>query len=126
LKSGVNRACCYEPDLNRTYEEMATRSRRDLHDAIGNRIELVSLLGATDRRRRTVACLSIERRDGCTSFDEDDPNIGAKILSAREFHNLPIRNGQDLLGDADTVMCVGEAKVCDLVAPCLDHARPAK
>ena len=29
-------------------------------------------------------------------------------------------------GGADTVMCVGEANVTDLVALCLDHARPAK
>ena len=29
-------------------------------------------------------------------------------------------------GGADTVMCVGEASVADLVALCLDHARPAK
>ena len=29
-------------------------------------------------------------------------------------------------GGADTVMCVGEANVSDLVALCLDHARPAK
>ena len=27
---------------------------------------------------------------------------------------------------SDTVMCVGEANVSDLVALCLDHARPAK
>jgi predicted GH43/DUF377 family glycosyl hydrolase len=29
-------------------------------------------------------------------------------------------------GGADTVMCAGEAKISDLVALCLDHARPAK
>ena len=29
-------------------------------------------------------------------------------------------------GGADTVMCVGEANVSDLVALCLDHGRPAK
>jgi len=29
-------------------------------------------------------------------------------------------------GGADTVMCVGEANVSDLVALCLDHSRPAK
>ena len=29
-------------------------------------------------------------------------------------------------GGADTVMCVGEANICDLVALCLDHGRPAK
>jgi beta-1,2-mannobiose phosphorylase / 1,2-beta-oligomannan phosphorylase len=29
-------------------------------------------------------------------------------------------------GGADTVMCVGEANISDLVALCLDHARPAK
>ena len=29
-------------------------------------------------------------------------------------------------GGADTVMCVGEAKLSDLVALCLDHGRPAK
>ena len=29
-------------------------------------------------------------------------------------------------GGADTVMCVGEANVADLVALCLDHGRPAK
>jgi len=29
-------------------------------------------------------------------------------------------------GGADTVMCVGEATVSDLVALCLDHGRPAK
>jgi hypothetical protein len=28
-------------------------------------------------------------------------------------------------GGADTVMCVGEADVSDLVALCLDHSRPA-
>jgi predicted GH43/DUF377 family glycosyl hydrolase len=30
------------------------------------------------------------------------------------------------LGGADTVMCVGEANVSDLVALCLHHGRPAK
>jgi len=35
--------------------------------------------------------------------------------------------GQNLLGPArTTVMCVGEANLSDLVALCLDHARPAK
>jgi len=29
-------------------------------------------------------------------------------------------------GGADTVMCVGEADVSELVALCLDHGRPAK
>ena len=29
-------------------------------------------------------------------------------------------------GGADTVMCVGEANISDLVALCLDHGRPAK
>jgi len=29
-------------------------------------------------------------------------------------------------GGADTVMCVGEATISDLVALCLDHGRPAK
>jgi beta-1,2-mannobiose phosphorylase / 1,2-beta-oligomannan phosphorylase len=29
-------------------------------------------------------------------------------------------------GGADTVMCVGEANVSDLVALCLHHGRPAK
>jgi len=29
-------------------------------------------------------------------------------------------------GGADTVMCVGEAHVSELVALCLDHGRPAK
>jgi predicted GH43/DUF377 family glycosyl hydrolase len=29
-------------------------------------------------------------------------------------------------GGADTVMCVGEANVADLVVLCLDHGRPAK
>jgi hypothetical protein len=29
-------------------------------------------------------------------------------------------------GGADTVMCAGEAKISDLVALCLNHARPAK
>ena len=29
-------------------------------------------------------------------------------------------------GGADTVMCVGEANVSDLIALCLDHGRPAK
>ena len=29
-------------------------------------------------------------------------------------------------GGADTVMCVGEANIADLVALCLDHARPPK
>jgi predicted GH43/DUF377 family glycosyl hydrolase len=29
-------------------------------------------------------------------------------------------------GGADTVMCVGEANVSDLVALCLDYGRPAK
>jgi predicted GH43/DUF377 family glycosyl hydrolase len=29
-------------------------------------------------------------------------------------------------GGADTVMCVGEADLSDLVALCLDHGRPAK
>jgi predicted GH43/DUF377 family glycosyl hydrolase len=29
-------------------------------------------------------------------------------------------------GGADTVMCVGEANVADLVALCLEHGRPAK
>jgi predicted GH43/DUF377 family glycosyl hydrolase len=28
-------------------------------------------------------------------------------------------------GAADTVMCVGEANVADLVALCIDHSRPA-
>ena len=35
-------------------------------------------------------------------------------------------NRENLLGGADTVMCVGEANVSDLVALCLDHGRPAK
>jgi predicted GH43/DUF377 family glycosyl hydrolase len=29
-------------------------------------------------------------------------------------------------GGADTVMCVGEASISDLVAQCLDHSRSAK
>ena len=29
-------------------------------------------------------------------------------------------------GGADTVMCVGEANLSDLVALCLEHGRPAK
>jgi predicted GH43/DUF377 family glycosyl hydrolase len=29
-------------------------------------------------------------------------------------------------GGADTVMCAGEADLCDLVSLCLEHARPAK
>jgi len=29
-------------------------------------------------------------------------------------------------GGADTVMCMGEADVSDLVAPCLDHGRAAR
>jgi predicted GH43/DUF377 family glycosyl hydrolase len=29
-------------------------------------------------------------------------------------------------GGADTVMCVGEAGVSDLVALCMDHPRPSK
>jgi len=29
-------------------------------------------------------------------------------------------------GGADTVMCVGEANISDLVMLCLNHARPAK
>jgi predicted GH43/DUF377 family glycosyl hydrolase len=29
-------------------------------------------------------------------------------------------------GGADTVMCVGEANVSDLVALCMDHPRPSK
>ena len=29
-------------------------------------------------------------------------------------------------GGADTVMCVGEANISDLVALCLDHSRPPK
>jgi predicted GH43/DUF377 family glycosyl hydrolase len=29
-------------------------------------------------------------------------------------------------GGADTVMCVGEANISDLVALCLEHGRPAK
>src|SRR3954465_4375322 len=33
---------------------------------------------------------------------------------------------QDLSSRADTVMCVGEADVSDLVALCMDHGRPAK
>jgi predicted GH43/DUF377 family glycosyl hydrolase len=34
--------------------------------------------------------------------------------------------GKIYWGGADTVMCVGEANVADLVAACLEHARPAK
>jgi hypothetical protein len=50
----------------------------------------------------------------------------AQVSEWRTGEGRSSRNPEDLLGGANPLMCAGEATISDLVALCLDHARPAK
>jgi len=85
----------------------------------------------TDRRfdpggrlqKKSIAYIALSRRHATRSR--------AARFGSGPFHLIdrpaePDGTVKIYWGAADTVMCVGEANVSDLVGLCLEHSRPAK
>lgn len=110
LKSGVNRACFYDPEINRSYGMMAS------HYGVG-------VLPARPRRPKDKAIVSYCTSSGYLRGDRHEPGVSRAASAAALNDGLPLRNLPEAAGQVITIALPDEALSSPIMDGRLRHAK---